>query len=147
MEDIEPLPADMWFGRIEIIANGELDNTESALRHAFHLLQLSPREFRPPEYAALDEKGYEALLAAGKLEAAARRLVAAPTLTVTTSSCARGVRVAIGCSVLKTAVIGEGDSVASAILQAWAKCLLALKREFSTAGFEKAIATQPRGRS
>jgi hypothetical protein len=139
MKDIEPLPADLWFGRIEVIANGELDSTESALRHAFHLLQLSPQEFRPPEYAALDEKGYEALLEAGELEAAARRLVAAPTLAVTTASCPRGVKVAIACRVLKTSVIAEGDSVASAILQAWAKCLLALRSEFGTADGGKAI--------
>ena len=82
MEDVEPLPADMWFGRIEVIGSGELDNTESALRHAFHLLQLAPREFRPPEYADLDEKGYEAPLETGKLDAAARRLARWPSTTV-----------------------------------------------------------------
>ena len=73
-EDIEPLPECLWFERIELIARREFPSTEHALRHALHLLQLTPRQFRPPEYNALDEAHYEALLEAGDLEAAARRL-------------------------------------------------------------------------
>jgi hypothetical protein len=132
MRDIEPLPAEIWFRRIAMIASGDLKDTERALRHAFHMLQLTPREFRPPEYWDLDEESYEALLDAGELEAAARKLVSAPTLTVTTAPSASGTKVVIGCKVLKTAVSGDGDSAAAAILQAWANCLLALKSERRT---------------
>jgi len=128
-DDIEPLAPEVWFERIEMIANGQLGSTENGLRHALHLLQLTPREFRPPEYEAIDEESYEQLLAAGELDAAARRLVAAPTLAVTTTSTPGGVEVAIKCRTRGQTVFGKGDSVAAAILQAWTTCLLALKSE------------------
>lgn len=126
-DDIEPLPPELWFERIEAIARRELGETENCLRHAFHLLQLTPREFRPREYGKLDEAGYEALLDSGELEAAARTLVAAPTLSVTTKTAGTGVKVAIRCNTLERMVIGEGASVADAILQAWTQCLLMLR--------------------
>jgi len=64
LDEIEPLPAELWFDRIEMIERGELASTENALRHAFHLLQLTPLEFRPREYGTIDEADYEALLEA-----------------------------------------------------------------------------------
>ena len=126
-EDIEPLPDWLWFERMELIARREMSSTENALRHALHLLQLTPRQFRPREYSALDEAHYEALLDAGDFEAAARRLVATPTLSVSAAPAAGGVKVAIRCSRLHKTLVGEGDSVADAILQAWAECLLMLR--------------------
>lgn len=127
-KDMEPLPVGLWFERIELIARRDFPSTENALRHALHLLQLSPREFRPREYRQLDEGHYEALLEAGDLEGAARQLVAAPTLSVSTTSTPCGVRVAIRCNTLDRTLIGEGDSVADAILQAWSECLLMLRQ-------------------
>ena len=127
-DDIDPLPAELWFERIEAISRQQFGGTESCLRHAFHLLQLTPREFRPPEYRKLDEASYEALLNAGDLEAAAQTLVAAPTLTVSTTSIGGRVKVAVRCSKLDRTIIGEGHSVADAILQAWAECLLKLRQ-------------------
>lgn len=138
-EDLEPLRPDLWFERVEMIAEGRLNNTERGLRHAFHLLQLTPREFRPPEYWDLDEQGYEELLSAGDLEAAARRLVAAPTLTVTTAWGHERIDVAIRCRTLKITTFGQGDSVAAAILQCWAKCFLSLRAEFGMSGLNGSI--------
>ena len=138
-EETEPLTPELWFERIEMIANGQLGNTENALRHALHLLQLTPRQFRPPEYGTIDEESYEALLEAGDLDAAARRLVAAPTLTVTTTLSAGGVEVAIGCKTLSMTIFGTGDSAAAAMLQAWAKCFLALRSEFGPGRLNKAM--------
>jgi len=135
IEDIEPLPANVWFDRIGMIARGELGPTEYALRHAFHLLQLTPREFRPPEYGTLDEPAYEALLEAGDLEMAARRLVAAPGLTVSTQPRANGVDAIIKCSTLKKTVLGTGDTPAAAILEAWANCFSELREEFGIIRF------------
>ena len=126
-EDIEPLPECLWFERIELIARREFSSTEHALRHAMHLLQLTPRQFRPPEYQALDEAHFEALLGAGDFEAAARRLVTAPTLSLSATTAAGRVKVAVRCSRLNKTLLGEGDSVADAILQAWSECLLMLK--------------------
>ena len=128
-EDFEPLTPELWFERIEMIRNLQFGSTESALRHALHLLQLTPREFRPPEYGMIDEESYEGLLEVGDLEGAARSLVAAPTLAVSTTSNDSGVEVAIRCRTWNKTIFGQGDSVAAAILQAWATCLLALKSE------------------
>jgi hypothetical protein len=128
-EDIEPLTPELWFERIELIANGQLGSTENALRHALHLLQLTPRQWRPREYGTIDEESYEALLEAGILDAAARTLVAAPTLTVSATSSPNGVEVAIGCKTLNRTIHGKGDSVAAAILQAWTKCLFMLRSD------------------
>ena len=77
-----PLETEVWFERIEMIRNRELPSTEHALRHALHLLQLTPSEFRPAKYPAIDEATYEAFLDSGDLDQAARRLVSAPTLSV-----------------------------------------------------------------
>jgi hypothetical protein len=129
-EDIEPLSAELWFDRIGMIARGELGPTEYALRHAFHLHQLTPREFRTPEYGTLDEPAYEALLEAGDLEMAARRLLAAPTLTVSTQPRSDGVEATIKCSTLHKLVSGTGNTTAAAILQAWTNYLSELKEEF-----------------
>ena len=128
-QDIEPLEPEAWFERIEMIANDQMGSTENALRHALHLLQLSPREFRPREYEAIDEESYEALLESGDLDGAARRLVSAPTLAVSTTSIPDGIEVAIRCRTLDLTIFGKGDSVAAAILQAWAKCLFAMRSE------------------
>ena len=139
MIDIEPLPAELWFDRIEMIGRGELGPTENALRHAFHLLQLTPHEFRPREYGMIDETDYEALLEAGDLEGAAGRLVAAPTLIVVTESCAEGVEAVIRCRKLNKTVLGTGDTPAAAILQAWAKCLCELREELGPNRFSEAM--------
>lgn len=133
-DDIEPLPPDLWFERIEMIATGQLGSTENALRHALHLLQLTPHQFLPREYGNIDEESYEALLEAGDLDAAARRLIAAPALTVSATSSAEGVEVAIGCRILNQTIVGRGDSVAAAILHGWTECLFALRSEFGSSG-------------
>lgn len=137
-DEIQPLPADLWFARIEMIANGELVSTENALRHALHLLQLTPKQFRPRKYGMIDEERYEALLEAGDLDAAARCLVSAPTLTLSASSTAAGAEVAIGCRTLNRTILGKGDSVAAAILQAWTECLLTLRSQFGETGINEA---------
>lgn len=130
--EIEPLTPELWFERIEVIARRELRNTENSLRHALHLLQLSPPEFRPPNHIQIDEAEYEALLEAGDLDTAARCLVDAPTLSVRMSSTEDGIKVAVRCSTLNLTMIGEGVSEADAILQAWAECLLKLKGDEPT---------------
>jgi hypothetical protein len=124
-----PLEADIWFQRIEMIRNGELPSTENALRHALHLLQLTPFDLRPASYPDIDEAAYEALLASGDLEQAARRLVSAPTLSVTASAAGDRVRVGVQCSTLNQTLFGEGPTTADAILQVWSDYLLMLRAE------------------
>ena len=122
-----PLEADIWFQRIEMIRNGELPSTENALRHALHLLQLTPHELRPRERPDIDEEGYEGLLVAGEFEQAARVLVSAPTLSVTTTPAGDCVRVGVKCSAMNHTLFGEGPTVADAILQVWSEYLLLLQ--------------------
>jgi hypothetical protein len=137
--DLEPLDVEAWFERIEMIATGLIERTEHGLRHAFHLLQLTPREFRPPQYWQLNEQAFEALLDGGQLETAARQLLCAPGLTVTTVYSAHGVEAAVRCRTLKRTTYGRGDSPAAAILDAWARCLLSLNEDFGSEHFKNAL--------
>lgn len=129
-EDIEPLAPALWFRRIEMIRRGELRTMEDTLRHASHLLQLTPRPFRHVVRLAVDEDSFEALLEAGEFDAAARHLIAQPTaLTIDDVTTGR-VRATISCVILDRAIDGSGDTVASAVLDAWTTCLLALRTVF-----------------
>lgn len=128
--DIEPLDAALWFERVEIIAAGAFD-LERSLRHASHLLQLTPYPLRHVVRLAIDEDSFEALLEAGELDAAARHLVAQPTaLAIKNEGNGVLVEASISCVILKRVVTGTGPTEADAILNAWASCLLALRAEY-----------------
>ena len=128
--ETEPLDASLWFRRIEMIACRELA-VENALRHASHLLQLTPLALRPVIRLAADEDHFEALLGAGNFDAAARHLVAQPTaLTVQSRSDGTQVVAAISCVVLRRVISGTGETEAAAILDAWTACLLAIRSRF-----------------
>ena len=130
-EHIEPLASALWFQRIEKIANGEMGSIENALRHAAHLLQLTPVRFRDVVRLAIEEEGFEALLEAGDFDAAARHLIAQPAaLAVDEDAGEACVRATISCVILNRAIDRTGDTVASAVLAAWTTCLLALKAEY-----------------
>jgi hypothetical protein len=60
--EIEPLDAALWLRRIEKMARGGLGSIENSLRHAAHLLQLTPSPFRHAVRLSLDEAAFEALL-------------------------------------------------------------------------------------
>lgn len=128
--DIEPLDAALWFQRVEMIADGEFD-LESALRHASHLLQLTPLPFRHVVRLAIDEGDFEALLDAGDFDVAARYLVAQPTaLSIEHGDDGTLVEAAISCAILQRVIKGTGRSEAQAILAAWTSCVLALKAAY-----------------
>lgn len=130
IDEIEPLSAALWFRRIDMIGRGELGGIESSLRHAGHLLQLTPQPFRHVVRLTVDEEIFEALLEAGQYDAAARHLVAQPTALSVDEIPGVPVRATISCAILGRAVRGKGDSVAAAILVAWTTCLLALRAEY-----------------
>jgi hypothetical protein len=78
MPDIEPLEPVLWFGavrklaqRAERMGDGEL---ERLLRHAYHLLQLTPRHFRSAVATHVSESAFEALLDKELFEEAAHAL-------------------------------------------------------------------------
>jgi len=131
-DDIEPLTPALWFLRIQMIASGELGSIENALRHASHLLQLTPTPFREVVRMSLDEGTFEALLEAGEFDTAARHLIAQPTSLSIEENADRPFQAVISCVILKRAICGSGDTVATAVLDAWTTCLLALRTEFGT---------------
>ena len=129
-DTIEPLDSVLWFQRIEVIANGEL-SIENSLRHASHLLQLTPAPFRHEVRLAVDEHRFEALLEAGQFNLAARHLVAQPTALVLDRGPDRTkIVAAISCVILPRIIRGTGETEAAAILDAWSSCLLGLKSKF-----------------
>jgi hypothetical protein len=130
-EQIEPLAAELWFRRIEKIANGDLGGIEQSLRHASHLLQLSPPAYRHGVMPAIDERQFESLLASRDFDTAAQHLIAQPTALSIEGSRAnsRLVTATISCKTLGRTFQGTGDTVARAVLSAWTSNLLALEAE------------------
>ena len=45
-DQLSPIDVELWFKRLGLIARGELRSLERSLRHAFHMVQLTPNEFR-----------------------------------------------------------------------------------------------------
>lgn len=80
IDSIASLDADLWFERLRVIMRGELRSLENSLRHAFHLAQLTPVQFRNSIRLTVDDDSFEALLEAGNLEGAAACLLAALVL-------------------------------------------------------------------
>jgi len=128
----EPLDAALWFARIEIIANGALDSVENSLRHAGHLLELTPEKLRPLVGLAIPPDDFELLLEDGYLDGAARHLFASPEL-LSTEGGDGTIRATIQRSALHPKIYGVGDSVAKAVLNAWTTCLLSIKARYGAA--------------
>lgn len=124
--DTEPLQADLWFERIELMASGRLPSVERCLRHAMHLLHLAPTALRKAVGRPPDEGNFEALLADGRLDEAALRLVRPGQLTLDVAAGA-SVRASITCAILNQEFSATGDTAAAAILDAWTEHLLALR--------------------
>jgi hypothetical protein len=136
---IEPLASDLWARRIEKIANGDLGGIEQSLRHASHLVQLSPPAYRHVVMLSIDERQFESLLASGNFDTAARHLIAEPTALSIESSRdnAHLVTATISCKTVGRAFQGTGDTTAKAVLSAWTSNLLALPadpQEYQVAG-------------
>lgn len=123
-DEIEPLPRELWYARIEAIKLQEFGEIESRLRHAFHLLQLTPRALRFTGYWQMDEAYYEALLESRDFDAAAQALTAARSLSVSSRFEGGRVQVVVRCNEQGSEALGEGETVAEATLQALANCLL-----------------------
>lgn len=129
----EPLATGLWFQRVAIVATGELGSIENSLRHAAHLVQLAPIAYRRVMPPVLEEDAFEALLASGDFDSAARQLFGPPTaLLIETRADGSPLRAIVGCPILKRPVDGAGDSAAAAMLDAWARWLVTLRLEFGS---------------
>lgn len=141
-EHIEPLDSALWFRQIEKIAQGQLAGMEQSLRHASHLLQLTPLRFREVVRLAIEEEAFEAMLSSGDFDTAARHLIAQPAaLAVEDHDDGQSFRATISCVILKRTIGGGGPTVAAAVLSAWTTCLLALESS------ERAVGVTDQARS
>lgn len=130
IDHIEPLGSALWFKQIEKIANGGMAGIEQSLRHASHLLQLTPMRFREVVRLAIAEEDFERLLAAEDYDTAARHLIAQPAaLAVVEREEGRCIQATISCVITNRAIDGSGPTVADAVLSAWTTCLLALETD------------------
>lgn len=135
MVDIEPLKATLWIAavgklhqRADRAKNHEL---ESLLRHAYHLVQLTPRHLRSVVRAQVGEGAFEDLLEKRHFEAAARALLGVPG-TVSVSQADGNLSEARVCLAAGLDAVAKAAKPESAILLAWTKCLLALDNRVTT---------------
>lgn len=116
IDQLSPIDADLWFERLGMIARGELRSLERSLRHAFHLVQLTPEEFRRSVRPAADEPSFEALLDGRQFEDAARCLINYPTPPIVAPSAPPVVEAGMTCQQCGSLFRGAGDNPGSAIL-------------------------------
>ena len=115
-DQLSPIDADLWFERLAMIASGELRSLERSLRHAFHLVQLTPEEFRRSVRPAADEPSYEALLDQCQFEQAARCLINYPTPPMVALAGPPLVEAEMTCELCGSLFRGASDNAGSAIL-------------------------------
>ena len=131
MNDIEPLEARTWFGAIRALERrwGQHSNgdQERLLRHAYHLVQLTPRPLRQTIRADLAEAEFERLLQCRAFESAAIGLIGFP-MTLSASRLGMAVWEARARMPDQSdANAARADSFASAVVGAWTHCLVALE--------------------
>ena len=115
-DQLSPIDADLWFLRLGMIARGELRSLERSLRHTFHLVQLTPHEFRRSVRTAADEPSFEAWLDKRQFEEAASYLIHYPSPPIVSSAGAAMVEAGISCQQCGSLFRGTGDNPGSAIL-------------------------------
>ena len=129
--DPEPLEPQAWFralGKLaERVTDAPTDQHETLLRHAYHLLQLTPRPLRRLVRPDLTEKRFEELLDCGAFESAAIGLVGHP-ITYTIFRPESGLLEAqVHLPGPARPVMARAPSLTMALLAAWTQCLLALE--------------------
>jgi hypothetical protein len=131
-DSIEPLGLRSWFTsvrRLSAAATTGQAPLGSALRHAFHLVQLTPHALRGSVAAALSERAFEQLLEAEIYDIAAQALVGSPAgLALVRQPGSRAVFAEVRFPDGPGVGCGEGRTIARAILQAWCRAVLALDR-------------------
>ena len=136
MDFIEPLEPTLWFDAIRKLAyrldRTGVDELESQLRHAYHLLQLTPRPLRSMIRSDLNETKFEQLLESRAFGIAAEALVGSP-MAYTVSRLKEDLfeaQVSLPVQSVPTTVQSY-DRVAT-LLSAWALCLVTLEERSFT---------------
>lgn len=123
---IQPLSPDLWLGRLgflrEHIFAGTIE-TEPALRHAFHLLQLAPGPFADM-LGDCDEDSFEHLLENKLYDAAAGKLTASSFLDIFVNVPDGHASVEIKSEVYDLRIEAVAKDKANAMLIAWVELIL-----------------------
>jgi hypothetical protein len=129
-ESIEPLSQKTWFASVARLSAQSVATPAavgSALRHAYHLIQLAPHALRTSVSAAVSERAFEDLLDAGIHDIAAQALVGSPAgLALVRQPASRAIFAEVRFSNGGSPGCGQGRTIARAILQAWCRAALAL---------------------
>lgn len=131
-DSIEPLGLETWFDCVERL-NGLAVTSRaaigSALRHAYHLVQLTPYALRSSVSAAMSERAFEDLLEAEIYDIAAQALVGSPAgLALVRQPGSKTIFAEVRFPEGQGTGCGQGRTIARAILQAWCRAALALDR-------------------
>lgn len=122
-----PLPLELWFERIALIADGSVLDIENRLRHASHLLQLSPRPLRRCLNWQIDEQLVERLLEAERFGEAARYLIGRGNMLRVAEASANDYHATVECGRSLRRAAARGQCEASAILAAGVGTLLEIR--------------------
>lgn len=129
-DSIEPLSLETWFGsvgRLNALALNGRTTIGSALRHAYHLVQLAPHALRTSVSAATSERAFENLLEAEIYDIAAQALVGSPAgLALVRQPGSKAIFAEVRFPDGRGLGCGQGRTIAPAILQAWCRAALAL---------------------
>jgi hypothetical protein len=149
VDDIEPLEPGHWMRRIRQLATWPLDddaNLERALRHAFHLVQLTPRPLRHIIHCTSGEVEFEALLQTRAFEAAVFRLVGNRTpYNLSKSSDELGVTAEVWYPDQYSRCSATDRSAPLALFRAWLECNTAIGETVEPGRSAGAVDTTPKG--
>jgi len=135
-QDSEPLEPELWFSALERLSkklSASNDNdVESMLRHALHLLQLTPGPLKGLVRCEIGEEAFEQFLEQGAFDSATLALVGAPMCYEMSSTLNGGERLIEARAWLPgqsgQPSAASAQSLAVALLGAWSACLVALRR-------------------
>ena len=129
-DSIEPLGPRAWFAsvrRLSALAAAGPATIGSALRHAYHLAQLTPHGLRTSVAAALNERAFEDLLEAEVYDVAAQALVGSSDgLALVRQPGSKAIFAEVRFADGRGMGCGQGRTIAAAILHAWCTAALAL---------------------
>ena len=127
---IQPLSPDLWLGRLgflrEHIFAGTIE-TEPALRHAFHLLQLAPGPFADM-LGDCDDDSFEHLLENKLYDAAAEKLTSSSFLDMSVNVPDGHARAKITSEVYDLRIEVVAKDKANAMLLAWLELILSIEK-------------------
>lgn len=136
-QNSEPLDPETWFNQIERVAKtlSEMDgeSPDACIRRAFHIANLAPAPLRPFVKITLEEEVLERLLECGAYASAVVSLLHRDMgLTIARLPTSQEYRADVSLPHEEASGKGQHDSLEKAVLEAWAKCLLALREAAST---------------